>query len=147
MAVQKMKLITEWEYEPAKIHRGYSKETLYIGLGDKDGNYSFEKRPVSEDMIEKFTGGRGFGLRLLWNGVKDSTKWDDPENEIVIAGGPFCGITQYPGAGKCYTVFLSPATKQTYNSNAGGYFAPFLKFSGFDALELQGKAEDRKSVV
>ena len=146
MAVQKMKLITEWEYEPAKIHRGYSKETLYIGLGDKDGNYSFEKRPVSEDMIEKFTGGRGFGLRLLWNGVKDSTKWDDPENEIVIAGGPFCGITQYPGAGKCYTVFLSPATKQTYNSNAGGYFAPFLKFSGFDALELQGKA-DRPVIV
>ncbi|MCE5201303.1 MAG: aldehyde:ferredoxin oxidoreductase [Synergistaceae bacterium] len=141
-----MKLLSEWSYEPAKIHRGYSKETLYVGLGNKDGNYKFEKRPVSEDMIEKFTGGRGFGLRLLWNAVKDTTKWNDPENEIVIAGGPFCGITQYPGAGKCYSVFLSPATKQTYNSNAGGYFAPFLKFSGFDAMELQGKA-DRPVVV
>ena len=141
-----MKLLTEWAFEPAKIHRGYSKETLYVGLGNKDGNYSFEKRPVSEDMIDKFTGGRGFGLRLLWNGVKETTKWDDPENEMVIAGGPFCGITQYPGTGKCYAVFLSPATKQTYNSNAGGYFAPFLKFSGFDALEIQGKA-DRPVVV
>ena len=141
-----MKLLTEWAFEPAKIHRGYSKETLYVGLGNKDGNYSFEKRPVSKDMIDKFTGGRGFGLRLLWNGVKETTKWDDPENEMVIAGGPFCGITQYPGTGKCYAVFLSPATKQTYNSNAGGYFAPFLKFSGFDALEIQGKA-DRPVVV
>lgn len=141
-----MKLLAEWSYEPAKIHRGYAGETLYVSLGNKDGNYRFEKRPVSEDMKEKFTGGRGFGLRLLWNAVRDTTKWDDPENELVIAGGPFCGITQYPGAGKCYTVFLSPSTKQTYNSNAGGYFAPFLKFAGFDAMELQGKA-DRPVVV
>ncbi len=141
MEMKPMKLLTEWSFEPAKIHHGYAKETLYIGLGNKDGKYSFEKRPVSEDMIEKFTGGRGFGLRLLWNAVSETTKWDDPENEMVIAGGPFCGITQYPGAGKCYSVFLSPATKQTYNSNAGGYFAPFLKFSGFDALEVQGKAD------
>lgn len=146
MEMKPMKLLAEWSYEPAKIHRGYSRETLYIGLGNKDGNYRFEKRPVSDDMIEKFTGGRGFGLWLLWNAVNETTKWNDPENEIVISGGPFCGITQYPGAGKCYSVFLSPATKQTYNSNAGGYFAPFLKFSGFDALELQGKA-DRPVVV
>ena len=146
MANAPMKVLAEWSYEPAKIHHGYSKETLYIGLGNKDGNYKFEKRPVSEDMIEKFTGGRGFGLKLLWDAVTENTKWDDPENEIVIAGGPFCGITQYPGTGKCYSVFLSPATKQTYNSNAGGYFAPFLKFAGFDALELQGKA-DRPVVI
>lgn len=146
MEMKPMKLLAEWSYEPAKIHRGYSKETLYVGLGNKDGKYKFEQRPVSEDMINNFTGGRGFGLKLLWDAVKETTKWNDPENEIVIAGGPFCGITQYPGTGKCYSVFLSPATKQTYNSNAGGYFAPFLKFSGFDAMELQGKA-DRPIVI
>ena len=146
MDMKEMKLLSEWSYEPKKIERGYSRETLYVGLGNNDGNYKFEKRPVSDDMVEKFTGGRGFGLKLLWDAVTEKTKWDDPENEIVIAGGPFCGITQYPGAGKCYSVFLSPATKQTYNSNAGGYFAPFLKFSGFDALEIQGKA-DRPVVV
>ncbi len=27
------------------------------------------------------------------------------------------------------------------DSNVGGYFGPLLKFSGFDALELQGKAD------
>ena len=144
--MKEMKLLTEWAYEPSKIHRGYSRKTLYVGLGNKDGNYKFEQRDVSDDMIDKFTGGRGFGLRLLWNAVKDDTKWDDPENEIVIASGPFCGITQYPGTGKCYSVFLSPATKQTYNSNAGGYFAPFLKFAGFDAMELQGIA-DRPVII
>ena len=38
MANAPMKVLAEWSYEPAKIHHGYSKETLYIGLGNKDGN-------------------------------------------------------------------------------------------------------------
>ena len=29
----------------------------------------------------------------------------------------------------------SPLTGNVIDSNVGGYFAPFLKFSGFDALE------------
>ncbi|MDR3076807.1 MAG: aldehyde:ferredoxin oxidoreductase [Synergistaceae bacterium] len=144
--MEKMKALAEWKYTPAVSRLGYTGETLYVGLGDKDGRYKFEARPVSDDMKDKFIGGRGFGLRLLWNAVTDKTKWNDPENEIVIAGGPICGITQYPGAGKCYSVFLSPLTEQTYNSNAGGYFAPLLKFSGFDAFELQGKA-DREIII
>ncbi|GHV52019.1 aldehyde ferredoxin oxidoreductase [Synergistales bacterium] len=144
--MEKMKVLAEWSYTPSPSKLGYTRETLYVGLGNKDGSYKIESRPVTDDMIEKFTGGRGFGLKLLWDAVTPETKWNDPENIIAIAGGPICGITQYPGAGKCYVVFLSPLTEQTYNSNSGGYFAPFLKFSGFDALELQGKA-DREVVI
>ena len=144
--MKEMKLLAEWSYSPAKITRGYSRETLYVNLGNKDGKYEFKTRPVSQQMIDTFIGGRGFGLKILWDGVKPTTKWNDPENEIVISGGPICGTTQYPGAGKSYSVFLSPLTEQTYSSNAGGYFGPLLKFSGFDAFELQGKA-DRKVIV
>ncbi|MBC7323555.1 MAG: aldehyde:ferredoxin oxidoreductase, partial [Acetomicrobium sp.] len=132
-----MKLLAEWKYEPKKIERGYAGRTLYVNIGDR----SFKEKPVTEDMKEKFVGGRGFGLKLLWDAVKDTTKWNDPENELVISGGPLCGITQYPGSGKCYTVFISPLTEQTYDSNAGGYFGPLLKFSGWDALEVQGKSD------
>jgi aldehyde:ferredoxin oxidoreductase len=39
-------------------------------------------------------------------------------------------------------VTLSPLTENVIDSNVGGYFAPFLKFSGFDALEIQGKAAE-----
>jgi aldehyde:ferredoxin oxidoreductase len=28
------------------------------------------------------------------------------------------------------------------DSNGGGYFGPYLKFAGWDALEIQGKAEE-----
>ena len=37
-------------------------------------------------------------------------------------------------------VAISPQTDIVIDSNVGGYFGPFLKFSGFDSLELQGKA-------
>ena len=105
--MKEMKLLAEWSYSPAKITRGYSRETLYVNLGNKDGKYEFKTRPVSQQMIDTFIGGRGFGLKILWDGVKPTTKWDDPENEIVISGGPVCGTTQYPG-GERATPYFSP---------------------------------------
>jgi aldehyde:ferredoxin oxidoreductase len=92
-------------------------------------------------MKEKFIGGKGYGLRLLWDATKPETKWDDPENEIIISSGPIGGITQYSGTGKSLVVSLSPQTNSVMDSNVGGFFGPFLKFSGFDAIELQGKAD------
>ncbi len=91
-------------------------------------------------MKEKFIGGKGYGLRLLWDATKPDTKWDDPENEIVISSGPIGGITQYSGTGKSLVVTISPQTDSVMDSNVGGFFGPFLKFSGFDAIEVQGKA-------
>lgn len=137
-----MKLLAEWAYKPAEAHRGYTGKTLHVDLG----RLAFTSRDVPETMKKTFVGGRGFGLKLLWDAVREDTKWDDPDNELVISGGPLCGVTQYPGTGKCYTVFISPLTEQTYDSNAGGYFGPLLKLAGWDALELQGKA-DRDVVV
>ncbi|ACZ19036.1 aldehyde ferredoxin oxidoreductase family protein [Thermanaerovibrio acidaminovorans] len=144
--MEKMKLLAQWTYTPKPIHRGYTKEVCLVDLGNRDGKYRFETKTLSDEFVERFTGGRGFGLGLLWEAVNENTKWDDPENEIIISGGPLCGITQYPGAGKCYSVFLSPATKQTYASNAGGYFGPLIKFSGFDSFELRGIA-DRNVII
>ena len=129
-------LLAEFTYELHPVERGYANRTLYVNL---DTNTIHEK-PVSQQMKDLFTGGRGFGLKLLWDAITPGTKWNDPENELVIANGPICGITAYPGSGKATVVTLSPLTENVIDSNVGGYFAPFLKFSGFDALEIQGKA-------
>lgn len=135
------KIICEYKYEPAKIHRGYANKVLYINLSDNE----IKEKIVPEEIKEKFTGGKGFGLWCLWNAVKGTTKWNDPENEIIIAPGPVGGITQYPGAGKSLVVSLSPNTGTVVDSNVGGHFGPLMKFSGWDALEIQGKAD--KDVV
>jgi len=38
-------------------------------------------------------------------------------------------------------VTVSPLTGSVIDSNVGGYFGPYLKFAGWDALEIQGVAE------
>jgi aldehyde:ferredoxin oxidoreductase len=131
------KLLKEYKYELGLLDKGYTNRTLYINVG----NNEIKEKPVTQLMKDKFIGGKGFGLYHLWNAVTGETKWNDPENEIIISSGPVGGITQYPGSGKSLVVTLSPLTGMPMDSNVGGYFGPYLKFAGFDAIELQGKAD------
>ena len=130
-------LLKEWKYNWTPLEKGYTDKILYINISDNE----IKEKDVPAEMKEKFIGGKGYGLRLLWDATKPETKWNDPENEINIASGPIGGITQYSGAGKSLVVSISPQTESIIDSNVGGFFGPFLKFSGFDALELQGKSE------
>ncbi len=134
---KKHKLLKEYKYDITPLDRGTTDKTLYINLSDN----VIEEKAVTPLMKEKFIGGKGYGLKMLWDATKHDTKWNDPENEVIITPGPVSGITQYSGAGKSLIVSISP-TDFVMDSNVGGYFGPFLKFSGFDALELQGKAEN-----
>lgn len=134
----KRTLLNETKYKPTKLCRGYTNKSLYIDLSK---NEVIEK-PISDEIKDKYIGGKGYGMRFLWDAIKPDTKWNDPENEIVISSGPIGGITQYPGAGKSLVVTLSPLTEIPIDSNVGGYFGPLLKFSGWDALELTGKAKE-----
>ncbi|MDA3890825.1 MAG: hypothetical protein PF517_04085 [Salinivirgaceae bacterium] len=139
---QAHKLLKEQKYTWQPIEKGYNNRTLYVNL-DKN---SIEEKPVSQLMKDKFVGGKGFGLKLLWEGTKPNTKWNDPENEIIISPGPVAGITQYSGTGKSLVVSISP-TDFVMDSNVGGFFGPFLKFCGFDAIEIQGKAKNDVIIV
>jgi aldehyde:ferredoxin oxidoreductase len=132
------KPLKEWNYEWTPLHRGYTDKVLHINVGSSE----VTEKAVPAPMKEKFIGGKGYGLKLLWEATKAETKWNDPENEIVISSGPIGGITQYSGSGKSIVVTISPQTESIMDSNVGGFFGPFLKFSGFDAIELQGKAEN-----
>jgi len=129
--------LAELRYERQPVVHGYANRTLYVNVGTNE----IKIKPVTDQMKEVFTGGKGFCLWLLWNATQPGTRWNDPENELVIAGGPIGGITAYPGTGKCTAVTISPLTQVIIDSNGGGYFGPFLKYSGFDAIEVQGKAE------
>ncbi len=130
-------ILKTYHYELGKIERGYSGRSLYINVSD----LSIQEKIVTDFMKEKFIGGKGFDLWYLWHAVTPETRWDSPENEIVFSVGPLGGITQYAGTGKTLVCSISPLTDIPIDSNAGGYFGPLLKFSGWDALELQGKAE------
>jgi aldehyde:ferredoxin oxidoreductase len=132
-------VIAEFKYKLGKVERGYANRTLYVNLS----NMQITEKTVSEKMKEIFTGGRGFNLWLLWDALPwdHVVKWDEPENEVCIACGPLGGTPVYPGSGKSIAVSISPLTGSVVDSNVGGYFGPFLKFAGWDALEIQGKAK------
>ncbi|MDD3632003.1 MAG: aldehyde ferredoxin oxidoreductase N-terminal domain-containing protein, partial [Atribacterota bacterium] len=129
--------IISFKYEPVQVNAGYTDRVLHLNLSNKEVTI----KEVPPKIKEVLTGGRGYGLWYLWQATRPDTKWNDPENELVFCTGPLCGITQYSGCGKSHVVSLSPETGSANDNNAGGYFAPFLKFSGWDALEVQGKAE------
>lgn len=137
------KVLAEFEYELKPVVRGYNRRTLYIDLGKRE----IASKPVSDMMIDKFVGGKGFDLYLMWQGVKDDTRWDSPENEICISFGPLCGNTNYPGSGKSIVTTISPLTGIPVDCNVGGHFGPYTKFSGWDALEIQGKSDEEVIIV
>ena len=135
------RLLKEWHYNWTPLSKGYTDKILYLNIGTEE----IREKDVPTVMKEKFIGGKGYGLRLLWDATKPDTRWDDPENEIIISSGPIGGITQYSGTGKSLVVSISPQTDSVMDSNVGGFFGPFLKFSGFDAIEIQGKS--KKEVI
>jgi len=132
----KIKEVKTTSYKRPDIEKGYTNQTLHINISDT----AVSIKPVTKKMKEIFIGGKGFDLWLLWNAVKPDTKWNSPENEICIASGPLGGTPVYPGSGKSIVTTISPTTGSVIDSNVGGYFGPYLKFAGFDALEVQGKA-------
>ncbi|MFC1516678.1 aldehyde ferredoxin oxidoreductase family protein [Thermodesulfobacteriota bacterium] len=138
MTKLKMKTIKTVGYDRPEIDKGYANQTLSIDISDLD----ISIKPVTGQTKGIFVGGKGFDLWLLWNAVKGSTRWYDPDNAICIASGPMGGTPIYPGSGKSIVTTISPLTGSVIDSNVGGYFGPFLKFSGFDAMAVTGKAPE-----
>jgi len=137
--------LAELKYEPTKVEKGYNNRTLYVNVS----TLKISSKPVSQTMKDKFTGGRGFNLWLLWGSLPKNRiiKWNDPENEVCIACGPLGGTPVYPGNGKSIAVSISPLTGTVIDSNVGGYFGPYLQFAGWDALEVQGKGQSEVVIV
>ncbi len=145
--IKKMKeahtVLNQVTYEPKPLYHGYTDKRLRINVTDN----TIDMIDIPQEVKEKFTGGKGYCLRYLWDATKPDTKWNSPENAITMSAGPIAGITQYGGTGKCLVCSISPMTDIPIDSNVGGYFGPFLKFSGFDVIELTGKAEEDVIIV
>lgn len=137
-----LKVTKTLDYKRPEIEKGYTDQTLHINISDAD----ITIKPVEQKTRDIFIGGKGYDLWLLWNAVQADTRWDDPQNAICIACGPLGGTPIYPGSGKSIVTTLSPLTQAAIDSNVGGYFGPYLKFSGFDAMQIQGKAS-RDTVI
>lgn len=130
--------IAETNYRPAEIRRGYTDRILWVDLTDS----LIEVKVLPEDFKKKWIGGRGYALKLIWDGTDEKTRYDSPENILILAGGPLGAEPLFPGTGKFIAGTISPLTGTFIDSNVGGHFAPLLKLSGFDALAIKGIAPE-----
>jgi NADH:ubiquinone oxidoreductase subunit F (NADH-binding) len=131
------KVRCEFPFEIKKLYRGYADRILRIDV-DKD---EISIHPVTQQMKDLWTGGKGFDLWLMFQEITKDTKWDSPENPICFSPGPLGGTTSFPGSGKTLVTSLSPLTSSAIDCNVGGYFGPYMKFAGFDVILITGKAK------
>ena len=124
------------KYEYSPLRHGYAGRILNIDLS----RGTMEATELDPEVRDFFLGGRGLGLYLLHQATTATTRPTDPENPLILANGPLGGIPQFPGTAKAMAVSLSPITGVPGVSNFGGYFGAFLKYAGFDALQVSGEA-------
>ncbi len=86
-----------------------------------------------------FLGARGLGDKIYIDEVDPKVDPLSPEDKMIFAPGPFSG-TFAPSGGRYHVVTKSPLTGGIGGSNSGGSFGPEMKYAGYDALVVEGKA-------
>jgi len=95
---------------------------------------------ISSKVINLFLGGRGAGVRLLWNLVSGSTEPLAEHNVLMVIPGALTG-TSAPCSGRTTLLAKSPATGRYLKNNIGGWIGVSLKLAGIDGLIFTGKAK------
>jgi aldehyde:ferredoxin oxidoreductase len=115
---------------------GYSGKILYVDLSRKEAT----PRDLPLDLAKAFIGARGFGAKILWDMLPRGVDPFSPENVLVIAVGPLAG-TAAQSASRWFVMFKSPLTGTYFRTVGGGFFGAMLKFAGYDAIVVKGRAE------
>ncbi len=103
------------------------------------GNCSVEDTP--SDVIRDYIGGRGAGVKILFDEIDPRIDPLGPENKLIFATGPLVG-TGVPAGGRYIVASKSPLSGAIANPCCGGYFGPNLKFAGYDLLIIEGKSPE-----
>jgi aldehyde:ferredoxin oxidoreductase len=115
---------------------GYTGKILRINLTDQKANEEELPLEVAKDYI----GGAGFGIKYLYDEVPAGTNPLGPDNKLIFTSGPFSGTT-IPCASRMAVTAKSPLTGAVGMALTGGHFPVELKYAGYDALIIEGKAE------
>jgi len=114
----------------------YKRRILRVDLT----NHKFYEEPLSDELIHNYIGGRGFGIRMLYDELKPGVDALGPDNKIIFLTGPLAG-TGFQSFSRIKVFFKSPLTGTCFRTAAGGSFAPELKFAGFDGVIIEGTSD------
>jgi aldehyde:ferredoxin oxidoreductase len=114
---------------------GYAGRILRVDLGS-GRTWS---TPWSPEDMRLYLGGAGLGAKLLWEEVPAEVGWDHPDNRLILATGPLAGLPVW-GTGGLSVVTRGAMTNGGTSTQANGFFGACLKYSGYDAIVIQGQA-------
>jgi len=115
---------------------GYMGKIIRVNLSTGELKYE----DLRWSWVSEYVGGKGLGFRYLYEELKPKIDPLGPENKLIFMTGPLSG-TLAPAAGKYVIITKSPHTGTILDSYFGGVFGAQLKFAGFDAIIVEGRAE------
>jgi aldehyde:ferredoxin oxidoreductase len=114
---------------------GFANRIIHIDLTAG----SAEVKPIPEEWALKYIGGRGLGVRYVFENGPEVEPLS-PDNMLCFMNGPLTG-TPVNMSGRMAVVTKSPLTGTITDSHHGGWSAARLRWAGFDGLVFTGKAE------
>lgn len=116
------------------MDNGYNKQLIRVNL--TTNIITIEPLP---EITNTFLGGMGLGAYILTQELEPKVDPLSPGNKIIIVTGPLQGSV-VPICGRYAVVTKSPLTGLFLDSHAGGSIGPELKFAGYDAVIIEGRA-------
>ncbi len=99
---------------------------------------------ATRDYADRFVGGRGIGLKLYWDMLREGRSAFDPASPLIIMTGPLAA-TAAPSGSRWVMCGKSPSLfpEVFASANLGGYVGGHLKKAGYDGLVITGKADGK----
>jgi aldehyde:ferredoxin oxidoreductase len=113
---------------------GYANKFAWIDLTAGKVEY----KPVPEDLARKYIGGRGLGVKFVFDNGPTVDPLS-PDNILCFMNGPLTG-SEANMSGRMAVVTKSPLTGTITDSHHGGWSAARLRWAGYDGLIFKGKA-------
>ena len=124
-----------------KAGRTYCGKILHVDLT----NGEIREGPLRFDWAEQFIGGKGLGIRYLYDLIPPGTDPFAPENPIILMTGPLTG-TVASTMSRMANVTKSPLSGTLSDSHSGGYFPAELKFCGIRRRHHQGTVSQTRTL-
>ncbi len=115
---------------------GWTGQILRVNLTTKTSKVE----TFTEDFAQKWIGGRGFAVKILYDELAPGIDPLGPDNKLIVAVGPIAGIPA-PNTGKTVVAAKSPITGGYGDGNLGTRMTEHLRKCGYDALIVEGRAE------
>jgi benzoyl-CoA reductase subunit BamB len=102
---------------------------------------SIDRVETDPGLTKLYLGGLGTNAKILWDRVPPAVEAFSEDNLLIFSTGLLCG-TAAPGANRTIVTTYSPQTGLMAYSMMGGFWAPELKYAGYDRVIIRGKSPD-----